>query len=99
ARREASRDAAQARARREPHDLDEYLTRSLLQLFVGVLAGGAVLTGVLAWMGQSVEMILGALLGLIGLVGGKFSQRYDYRYGSSSGSAAKEATIAELTRK
>ena len=35
----------------------------------------------------------------VGLVGGKFSQRYDYRYGSSSGSAAKEVTIAEMSRR
>jgi hypothetical protein len=97
-RAEASREAAAARARTEAKDLDEYLTRSLLRLFVGVLAGGAALTAFLVWQGHSVEMILGALLGLIGLVGGKFSQRYDYRYGSSSGSAAKELTIAEMTR-
>jgi muramidase (phage lysozyme) len=95
---EGSRDAAAARARTEAKDLDEYLTRSLLRLFVGVLAGGGALTAFLVWQGHSVEMILGALLGLVGLVGGKFSQRYDYRYGSSSGSAAKEITIAEMTR-
>lgn len=98
-RSEASRDAAAARARTEGKDLDEYLTRSLLRLFAGVLVVGALLTAGLAYLGVDVQMIVGALLSLVGLVGGKFSQRYDYRYGSSSGSAAKEVTIAEMSRR
>lgn len=94
---EDSRAAADARARANPvADQDQYLTQSIVRLMVGVLLGGAILTGVLAYLEVEVQVILGALLALVGAIGGKFSTRYDHRYGSSSGGAAKDAVNLAL---
>lgn len=94
---EDSRAAADARARASPAtDQDEYLTRSIVRLMVGVLLGGALLTGGLAYLKVDVQVLLGALLALVGAIGGKFSTRYDHRYGSSSGSAAKDTVNLAL---
>jgi muramidase (phage lysozyme) len=93
---EASRTAAALRAQDDPDDQDPYLTRSIVRLVVGILIGGAVLTGFLAWQGTDVQVILGALLALVGAVGGKFQTRYDHRYGSSRGSGAKDVVLGTL---
>lgn len=93
---EASRAAAAARAHDDPNDQDPYLTQSIVRLVVGILVGGAVLTGFLAWQGTDVQVILGALLALVGAVGGKFQTRYDHRYGSSRSSGAKDVVIETL---
>ncbi len=88
---EASREAAERRAQASSNDQDPFLTRSIVQMVVGILIGGAVLTGFLAWLKVDVQVILGALIALIGAVSGKFQTRYDHRYGSSAGSANKDA--------
>lgn len=96
---EASAAAAAQRAQGDPNDQDAYLTRSVVRLVVGILIGGAVLTAVLAYLKTDVQVILGALLALVGSIGGKFQTRYDHRYGSSRSSSAKDVTIAELNRR
>lgn len=96
---EASRIAADERARAAEKDQDEFLTRSIVGLLAGVLVGGSVLAVVLAMYDVDVQTIVGALILLVGTVGGKFGTRYDHRYGSSRGSAAKDAINAELARR
>lgn len=100
---EASREAAERRAQASAHDQDAYLTQSIVRMVVGILIGGAMLTGFLAWLKVDVQVILGALLALVGAVGGKFQTRYDHRYGSSAGSANKDAVrdaaLAQISRK
>jgi len=100
---ESSREAAERRAQASEHDQDPYLTQSIVRLVVGILIGGAVLTGFLAWMKVDVQVILGALLALVGAVGGKFQTRFDHRYGSSAGSANKDAVrdaaLAQIARR
>lgn len=96
---ESSADAAAARAHGDPNDQDAYLTRSVVRLVVGILIGGAVLTAVLAYLKTDVQVILGALLALVGSIGGKFQTRYDHRYGSSRSSSSKDVVIAELNRR
>lgn len=93
---EASRQAAAERAANDPNDQDAYLTRAIVRMVVGILIGGAALTAVLAYLKVDVQVILGALLALVGAVGGKFQTRYDHRYGSSRGSGAKDIVIETL---
>lgn len=96
---EASAAAAAERARGDPNDQDPYLTQSIVRLVIGILIGGAVLTAVLAYLKTDVQVILGALLALVGAIGGKFQTRYDHRYGSSRSSTAKDVVIGELSRR
>lgn len=95
ARVEASRDAASRRAESSSApDQDAYLTRSIVHLMVGLMGGGAVLVGVLAWLKVDVSGILGALTLAAGAAVREFSGRYQHRYGSSDGSRAKDAMNA-----
>ncbi len=97
---EASYDAAAKRAAGNPNDQDTYLTKSIVGMTIGLLVVAAALTGLLAWLKVS-ETILMAVFGLFNagalLVLSKFGTRYDHRYGSSTGSAAKDVVIRNLT--
>jgi len=97
---EASYDAAARRAAGNPNDQDTYLTRSIVGMTIGLMVVAAVLTGVLAWLKVG-DTILMAVFGLFNagalLVLSKFGTRYDHRYGSSTGSAAKDVVIRNLT--
>jgi muramidase (phage lysozyme) len=97
---EASYDAAAKRAAGNPNDQDTYLTQSIVRMTVGLMVLAAVLTGALAWLKVS-DTILMAVFGLFNagalLVLSKFGTRYDHRYGSSTGSAAKDVVIRKLT--
>lgn len=93
---EASRDAAEARARGALKDQDDYLTRSIVRMMVGVLVGLGVLAAVLSKFGVDVQSIIGTILTLVGVVAMSFRTRIEHRYGSSQGSAAKDAVIAAM---
>ena len=92
---EASKTAAAARLNSQ----DELLTKSIIALLAGVIVGLGALAAGLAAMGVDVQTIIGALLMLVGVVGSKFGTRYDYSYGSSRGSAAKDVLTAEMARR
>lgn len=99
---EASRDAAARRAADNPNDQDAFLTRSIVQLMVGLLVVLAVLMGVLAWfkVGDTVLMGVFGLFNAAGMIAvSKFGTRYDHRYGSSAGSAAKDVVVEQLSRR
>lgn len=98
---EASRDAASRRAAGDPNDQDRFLTRSLVGILVGLLVVVGVLIGLLAWLKVDSNIISGlaALFTVLATgVNNKFSTRVDHRYGSSSGSVAKDAVLHELSR-
>jgi hypothetical protein len=98
---EASRAAAAARMRGDPHaeSVDLYLTRSIVRIAIGVLAVIAVLLGVLAALkvDNTVLVSLSTLLvSGASLMFGKLGTRYDHAYGSSRSSGAKDLLVAEL---
>lgn len=98
---EASRDAASRRAAGDPNDQDPFLTRSLVSIQVGLLISVVLLMCVLAWLKVDGNIIAGlaALFTTLATgVNNKFGTRIDHRYGSSSGSVAKDAVIHELRR-
>lgn len=91
---EASREAAERRAQASANDQDPYLTRSIVRLMVGLMCVLAVLMAVLAWqkVGDTVLMGVFGLFNAAGMIAvSKFGTRYDHRYGSSAGSANKDA--------
>ncbi len=98
---EASRDAASRRAAASPNDQDQFLTRSIVSIMIGLLIVLALLIGLLAWLKTDASVIAG-LAGLFTTLAGgaaaKFGTRFDHRYGSSSGSVAKDTVIHELSR-
>lgn len=96
---EASRDAASARAKGDPNDQDQFLTRSVVAILVGLLSLSAILIGLLAYLGYDIQTITAFFLTLGTAVATKYSTRMDHRYGSSRSSAAKDVVIGELTRK
>lgn len=96
---EVSRSAAAARAAQYGRPMDGFLTRAAVYGLYGVLLGGAALTAWLAWHDKPVDVLLGALLPIVGLVGATFRTRYEYDYGSSRGSETKQATLDEVMRR
>jgi putative chitinase len=99
---EASRDAAARRAAGQGNDQDRYLTVSIVWIMVGLMVMLAVLMGVLAWMkvGDTVLMGVFGLFNAAGMIAvSKFGTRYDHRYGSSAGSAAKDVVVEQLSRR
>lgn len=91
---EASRQAAHARAVASGNDQDSFLTKAIVGILVGVIVGCLALVGVLAWLkvGETLIMaVFGILNGACLLAVAKFGTRYDHRYGSSAGSANKDA--------
>lgn len=96
---EASRDAAQRRAQDDPNDQDPYLTKSIVQLTTGILLAGMVLAAALAYFGmrEQVAAVISLVTAGAGMIFGKFGTRYDHRYGSSRGSAAKDVVMGALS--
>jgi muramidase (phage lysozyme) len=99
---EESRRNADERASLQRDDQDEFLTKSIVGLLIGLLVALMVLIGVMQWLKADAATV-GTLIGLFAAAGGavtaKFGTRYDHRYGSSRGSAAKDVLNAELTRR
>lgn len=99
---EESRRNADERARGAEKDQDEFLTRSIIALFVGLMLSLAVLIGVLIKIGADAGTV-GTLVGLFAAAGGAIvgalNTRMQHRYGSSRGSAAKDVLAAELARR
>jgi muramidase (phage lysozyme) len=95
----ADEEASKSAAALRNNSLDGLLTKSIIALLAGVIVGLGALAAGLAAMGVDVQTIIGALLMLVGVVGSKFGTRYDYSYGSSRGSAAKDVLNAELARR
>ena len=104
---EDSRRLADERTRADPdaqhqHTIDLLLTRSILQLFVGLLL---VIVGLMALMiifkvdSTLIAGLMGLFTTLAGVASGKFGTRFDHKYGSSSGSLAKDAVIDTLSRR
>lgn len=97
--RQAADDRARAAAAAGVQDQDPLLTRAAIAMMVGVMLGLGVLAAVLAYFKVDVGSIIGTLLTLAGVVSMTYRTRYEHRYGSSSGSAAKDAVIGELSRR
>jgi hypothetical protein len=99
---EESRRNADERASLQRDDQDEFLTKSIVGLLIGLLVALMVLIGVMQYLKADAGTI-GTLIGLFAAAGGavtaKFGTRYDHRYGSSRGSAAKDVLSAELARR
>lgn len=104
---EDSRRLADERSRADPdaqhqHTIDLLLTKSILQLFVGLLL---VIVGLMALMivfkvdSTLIAGLMGLFTTLAGVASGKFGTRFDHKYGSSSGSLAKDAVIDTLSRR
>lgn len=98
---EASRQAAHERAMAMPpeRDQDVFLTRSIVGMVAAMMAGIALLLPLLSWLEVDDTIVSGLaalLTTLAGTVIGKFGTRYDHRYGSSRGSAAKDALVSEI---
>lgn len=95
---EASMSAAASRK----NEQDAFLTRSIVQMTIGILIVLAALVGWLAWL-KVTETVLMAVFGLFNaaamLAVSKFGTRYDHAYGSSYGSSAKDVVVAELARR
>lgn len=96
---EESRYNADKRAALHADDQDEFLTKSIVGLLIGLLVALMVLIGVMQYL-KADPGTIGTLIGLFAAAGGavtaKFGTRYDHRYGSSRGSAAKDVLNAEL---
>jgi muramidase (phage lysozyme) len=99
---EDSRRQADERARSAEIDQDPFLTQAIVWLLVGLLVALMVLIGVMQYIKADAGTV-GTLIGLFAAAGGavtaKFGSRYDHRYGSSRGSAAKDVITAELARR
>lgn len=95
---EASRDAAAKRNAIGSSNMDGVLTKSIISLLAGVVVLLSIMAGILIFMGKDAQLIIGAILPLLGVIGSKFGTRYDYAYGSSRGSAAKDVMLDELAR-
>jgi putative chitinase len=96
---EASRDAADKRARDNPNDQDAYLTQSIVNLQTGILVFLAVALVVAIAFERSFTEILTLFAGMVGSINKTFGTRYDNRYGSSHGSAAKDVIVGELSKR
>jgi putative chitinase len=96
---EASRDAAEQRARGNPNDQDAYLTTSIVNLQTGILVFLAVALVVAIAFERSFTEILTLFAGMVGSINKTFGTRYDNRYGSSHGSAAKDVLVNELSKR
>lgn len=99
---EASRNAADERARLAEKDQDHFLTHSIVGMFIGLMVSLAVLIGVLIKLSADAGTV-GTLVGLFAAAGGAIvgalNTRMQHRYGSSRGSAAKDVLTAELARR
>ena len=95
----ASHDAAEARARGAARDQDPLLTRAIIAMMIGLMALLCAAWIVLALNGVDTGPLSGTVLALAGVVGAKFSTRYDHRYGSSAGSALKDGERDALIRR
>lgn len=97
---EASRNAAADRAHVDGYDMAQPL---LIGAFVVVglliLLVGAVVVGQLIKTGKADTEVWAALTGLIGWATAKAGSIYDYRFGTSRSSAAKDVVIGELSRR
>jgi lysozyme len=99
---EASRTAADERARSAEKDQDEFLTKAIVGMVIGLLLLVLVLIPILVWLKADAGTV-GTLVGLFAGAGAAIIQslntRIQHRYGSSRGSAAKDVLAAELARR
>ncbi len=95
---EASRDAAARRNVASSNNMDGVLTKSIITLLAGTVTILSIIAGVLIFKDKDAQLIVGAILPLLGVIGSKFGTRYDYAYGSSRGSATKDVMLDELAR-
>lgn len=98
---EASRNAAAERMRLDPNNQDRFLTKAIVLLLVGVMVVVASLVAVLIHFkadAGSIGTLLGLFTTIVGVIGGKFGTRYDYAYGSSKSSGAKDVLIQSLSK-
>lgn len=99
---EESRRNADARAVGAENDQDVFLTRSIVALVIGLMVALITLIGILMWL-KADSGTIGTLVGLFAGAGGSIinnlNSRYNHRYGSSRGSAAKDVLAAELARR
>lgn len=83
-------------------DQDAFLTRAIVVMMIGLMCAVAILIGVLSYFKADGTIIAGLaalFTTLAGGIAGKFSTRYDHRYGSSRGSSAKDVVINELSKR
>ena len=99
---EDSRRQADERARLSEKDQDEFLTKAIVFLVVGLMLTLVVLIGGLMALkadSGTIGTLVGLFAGAGGAVVGSLNTRIQHRYGSSRGSAAKDVITAELVRR
>lgn len=97
---EDSMNAASARAVSEQDGgQDKLLTWAILIIAGTVLLALAISLGLLIYYDRPYGEILALFAAGVGSVWAKFGTRYDYRYGSSRGSQAKDVVINQLTKR
>ncbi len=99
---ERSRDSAAARARAEANDLAPMLANWAVKGLVGMIVILAALIAAQIYFSpdhKPMGELVTALTGMMMLFAGKSNTVYDYRFGSSRSSGAKDIVISELSRK
>jgi len=103
---EASRAAADARARDSDEDQDRFLTRAIVGMAVGLILLMLILIPVLVWLkadagtvGTVVGLFAGAGLAIVQGLNTRIQHRYGSSRGSAMHSAAKDALAQEILRK
>lgn len=96
---EASRAAAAVRAAADPADMAPALTRAaLIGVASLILFVGIIVVVQMVKSGKADPEVWGLLVALVTWATAKAGSIYDYRFGSSRGSGAKDAVIGELSR-
>lgn len=99
---EASRDAAATRARGDAQDLAPMLANWAVKGLVGMivtLAAIIIVQIIVSPDHKPMGELVTALTGMMMLYAGKTNTVYDYRFGSSRSSGAKDIVISEISRK
>lgn len=97
---EASRSAAAERAHADGYDMAQPLLIGSFVLVACLIICVFAVIGVQMWKGSKVDTeVWAALTGLIGWATAKAGSIYDYRFGTSRSSAAKDVVIGELSRR
>jgi putative chitinase len=95
---EASMNAAAARAREESWDMSRTLIYGAFGMIGALLMFVGIIAGIQAYKGDIKPEVWAQIAGLIGFATGVGTTIYAYRFGSSRGSASKDAVIAQVSQ-
>ena len=96
---EASMNAAAARAREESWDMSRTLIYGAFGMIGALLMFVGIIAGIQAYKGDIKPEVWAQIAGLIGFATGVGTTIYAYRFGSSRGSASKDAVIAQVSQR